>query len=47
MVVVFSDGFTHGPNRPWPRAPRFGGPRATLSYDDLILTKILRNCAEA
>jgi len=23
------------------------GPRATLSYDDSILTKNLRNCAEA
>ena len=51
-----SDGFTHRPNRPWPRAPRFWGPRASLSYDDSILsllyilrdlTKNLRNCAEA
>jgi len=23
------DGFTHRPNRPWHRAPRFSGPRAT------------------
>jgi len=38
-------GFTHRPNRPWPRAPRFWGPRATLSYNDSILTKNLQNCA--
>jgi len=24
------DGFTHGPNRPWPRVSRFWGPRATI-----------------
>jgi len=38
---IGSDGFTHGPNRPWARA------RGTLSYDDSILTKNLTNCAEA
>ena len=37
-----SDRFTHRPNRPWPRAPRFWGLRATLSYDDSILTKICK-----
>ena len=41
------DGFTHRPNRPWPRAPRFWGPSATLSYDDSRLTKNLQNCAES
>jgi len=42
-LALGSDGFTH---RPWPRAPRFWGPRATLSYDDSVLTKHLRNRAE-
>jgi len=32
-----NDGFTHRPNRPWPRAPRFCGSRATLSDDGSIL----------
>jgi len=32
FVLPSSDRFTH---RPWSRAPRFWGPRATLSYDDL------------
>jgi len=32
------DEFTHMPNRPWPRAPRFWGPRATRSYNDSSLT---------
>jgi len=41
-ALIFSDGFTH---RPWPRAPRFWGPRATFSYDSSILTKSFRNCA--
>jgi len=44
FVLPSSDGFTHGP---WPMGPRFWGPRATLSYDDSVLTKNLRNCAEA
>ena len=35
-VRTTSDGFTH---RPWPRVPRFWGPRVTLSYDDSLLTK--------
>jgi len=34
----------HRPNRPWPKVPRFWGPRATLSYDDSILIENLRNC---
>jgi len=40
------------PTETWQQHPvtdlRMGqrGPRATLSYDDLILTKNLRNCAE-
>jgi len=33
-TCTLSDGFTHRPNRPWPRGPRFWGPSATLSYDD-------------
>ena len=37
-----SDGFTHRPNRPWPRAPRFCGPRAALSYDDSIFANLRR-----
>jgi len=45
--LTYKDGFTHRPNRPWPRAPRFWGPSPILSYDDSILTKNLRNCAEA
>ena len=44
---IYSNGFTHRPNRPWPRVPRFWGSRATLSYENSILTKNLRNCAEA
>jgi len=40
---VNRDGFTH---RPWPRSPHFWGSRATLSYDDSMLTKNLQNCAE-
>jgi len=40
-------GFMRRPNRPWPRAPRFWGPSAILSHDDPMLTKNLRNCAEA
>jgi len=32
-----SEGFTHRPNRPWPRAPRFWGPHATPCYDDSLL----------
>ena len=40
---VTRDGFTH---RPWPRVPRIWGPRAIL-YDNSVLTKNLRNCAEA
>ena len=47
IVPICSDGFMHRPIRPWPRAPRFWGPRAILSYDESILTKKLRNCAEA
>ena len=43
-VGACSDGFTHRPN---PRAPRFCGPSATLSYDHSISTKQLRNYAEA
>jgi len=35
------DGFTH---RPWPRTPRFWGPRAIPPYDDSLLTKNLWNC---
>jgi len=26
MLCTISDEFTHRPNRPWPRAPRFWGP---------------------
>jgi len=37
--LLASDTFTH---RPWPRAPRFWGTRATLSYDDSILNKDMR-----
>jgi len=43
-AITYRDGFMH---RPWPKALRFWGPRATLSYDDSILTKNLRNCADA
>jgi len=32
LVLPGSDGFTHRPNRPWPRALRFWGPRATLLW---------------
>jgi len=35
--VVTSDGFAHRPNRPWPRDPRFRGPRATTSYEKAII----------
>jgi len=27
---VFSDGFTHRPNRSWPKAPRFWSPAQLL-----------------
>jgi len=47
IILISSDGFTHRPNRPWPRPPRFLRPRASLSYDDSILTENLWNCAEA
>jgi len=39
---VIRDGFTHRPNRPWPRAPR-----NDIFYDDSMLTENLQNCAEA
>jgi len=39
--LVLSGWFTHWSNRPWPRAPR------NSFLWRLILTKILRNCAEA
>jgi len=32
------DRFAHRPNGPWPRAPRFWGPRATLTYGDPLAT---------
>ena len=35
---IASDGFTHRPNRPWPRVPRFWKPSTTPSYDDSLLT---------
>jgi len=38
---MYSDRFTHRPSRPWPRAQRFWGRRAILSYDYSILTKNL------
>jgi len=43
IVHRHNDGFTHRPNRPWPRAPR----NSFLLYDDSVSTKNLRNCAEA
>ena len=30
LVGTVRDGFMHRPNRPWPRAPRFWGPRVII-----------------
>jgi len=35
FALTVRDGFTHRPNRPWPRSPRFWGPRATLPMTTL------------
>jgi len=39
--------FKWGTDTTGPPAGDGPGPRATLSYDDSILTKSLRNCVEA
>jgi len=39
--MLVSDGFTHRPNKPWPRA------RATPSYSDSLLIENLGKIAEA
>jgi len=39
-LLILRDGFTHRQNRPWPRAPHFWGPRATLPMTTQYQLKI-------